>query len=279
MAAAALIRWRPLLHLLLLVQFNFFFFIFQTRTFWRQTRSCQSGSFRSARRTANLWTHRRRRETFPPFSRIQPTTLRTTSSRRRALARSTCFSVCRLSSACLLSGLFHGFSPHPSHCTSKIPCAGREIKPWVRPIASPENASVVVSPADCTYALQLPINKTTLRQQFRVKNSFTNLEKLLEGSGIDLDRWCFGEGGGYLRRISVLIAPITDPQVYGRVVYAVLPGNERLSPLPCTDRRYRHTPDGPPRSQAHQDCLDSGEMMGPELVNLHNKPTAPHRRA
>ena len=66
------------------------------------------------------------------------------------------------------------------------------MKPWLRPIAAPEDPTIVTAPADCLFSFLLQINTTTLYQPFQVKNSFTNLATMLENSGVDLNNYLGG---------------------------------------------------------------------------------------
>ena len=60
----------------------------------------------------------------------------------------------------------------------------RELNPGLRPIASPEDNSIVTSPADCTYRAQYPIDANSQIEEITIKKThkFASIEDLLDGS-------------------------------------------------------------------------------------------------
>ena len=60
----------------------------------------------------------------------------------------------------------------------------RELNPGLRPIASPEDNSVITAGADCTYRMQYPIQADSSIEQITIKKThqFANIKDLLEGS-------------------------------------------------------------------------------------------------
>jgi phosphatidylserine decarboxylase len=60
----------------------------------------------------------------------------------------------------------------------------RELNPGLRPIASPEDNSVITMPADCTYRMQYPISPDSKIPKITVKKThqFASIPELLEGS-------------------------------------------------------------------------------------------------
>lgn len=80
--------------------------------------------------------------------------------------------------------MINGQSNAPSGWLTFNQFFARELNPGLRPIASPMDNSVIVSPADCTFRNAFPIGPDSEIQQVTVKKThkFANINNLLEGS-------------------------------------------------------------------------------------------------
>ena len=60
----------------------------------------------------------------------------------------------------------------------------RELNPGLRPIASPQNNSVITIPADCTYRMQYPIDKNSEIEKICIKKThcYNSIPQLLKNS-------------------------------------------------------------------------------------------------